>query len=75
VKKIRSQPTPSVDVPLAASRKPRPRLRLVPARSPRPRRDGVVDRARARLAAGYYERPVVRERLVEVLWEELFENA
>jgi len=71
VKKIRSQASPSIET---SSRKPRPALRLV-SRPAASRRDNVVDRARARLAAGYYERPSVRERLVEVLWEELFENA
>ncbi len=35
-------------------------------------RDGVVERARTRLAAGYYERPQVQRRLVDCLWEEFF---
>lgn len=35
-------------------------------------RDGVVRRAQSRVASGYYERPGVRQRLVDRLWEELF---
>jgi len=32
----------------------------------------LIDRARSRLAKGYYERPSVQRRLVDTLWEELF---
>ena len=32
----------------------------------------LIDRARSRLARGYYERPAVQRRLVDTLWEELF---
>jgi hypothetical protein len=32
----------------------------------------MIERARARLARGYYERPAVQRRLVDTLWEELF---
>jgi len=32
----------------------------------------LIERARARLARGYYERPGVQRRLVDTLWEELF---
>jgi hypothetical protein len=32
----------------------------------------VVERARGRLARGYYERASVKRRLVDTLWEELF---
>jgi len=32
----------------------------------------VIERARSRLARGYYERPSVQRRLVDTLWEELF---
>ena len=43
---------------------------------PRGRESGVrqilIDRARSRLAKGYYERPAVQRRLVDTLWEELF---
>jgi hypothetical protein len=35
-------------------------------------RDGVVARARDRVASGYYRRPEVVERLVELLWDELY---
>jgi hypothetical protein len=35
----------------------------------------LIDRARSRLARGYYERPAVRRRLVDALWEELFAEA
>ena len=33
-------------------------------------REAIVRRARRRLAAGYYTRPEVVERLVELLWDE-----
>jgi len=32
----------------------------------------LIDRARSRLARGYYERPAVQRRLVDTLWQELF---
>jgi len=35
-------------------------------------RQVLIERARARLARGYYERPAVQRRLVDTLWEELF---
>lgn len=35
-------------------------------------RDGVVARARDRVASGYYRRSDVIERLVELLWDELY---
>jgi len=35
-------------------------------------RQVLIERARARLARGYYERPAVQRRLVDMLWEELF---
>ncbi|HKA24416.1 MAG TPA: hypothetical protein VKF80_05510 [Candidatus Eisenbacteria bacterium] len=35
-------------------------------------RQVLIDRARSRLARGYYERPAVQRRLVDTLWEELF---
>jgi hypothetical protein len=35
-------------------------------------RGGVVERARTRVASGYYERPNVQRRLVDCLWEEFF---
>lgn len=38
-------------------------------------RQVLVDRARSRLARGYYERPAVQRRLVDTLWEELFAGA
>ena len=34
-------------------------------------RDALVSRARTRVASGYYQRPEVVERLVELLWDEL----
>ena len=32
----------------------------------------VIERARGRMARGYYERASVKRRLVDTLWEELF---
>lgn len=67
----------------ARARDVRHRLRLVPGgeASPGTVADGALDsidpvrepivrRARQRLAAGYYARPEVVERLVELLWDE-----
>ena len=59
-----------------------PKLRLIrggalkvgpgPTATPRAVRKLLVDRARGRLAGGYYERTSVKQRLVDTLWEELF---
>jgi len=38
-------------------------------------RQVLIDRARSRLARGYYERAAVQRRLVDTLWEELFAEA
>ena len=35
-------------------------------------RDALVARARTRVARGYYQRPDVVERLVDLLWDELY---
>ena len=35
-------------------------------------RDTVVQRARDRVATGYYQRPEVVRRLVDVLWDEFY---
>ena len=35
-------------------------------------RELVIERARGRMARGYYERASVKRRLVDTLWEELF---
>lgn len=35
----------------------------------------VIERARGRMARGYYERASVKRRLVDTLWEELFAEA
>jgi hypothetical protein len=35
-------------------------------------RERLVRRAQVRVASGFYERPAVREQLVQCLWEELF---
>jgi hypothetical protein len=53
----------------------RPKLALI--RGGGPAREGgvrqtLIDRARSRLARGYYQRPAVQRRLVNTLWEELF---
>jgi hypothetical protein len=54
---------------------PRPRMRLVPAPAGETEDAGVrwsrVTGARSRIAAGYYDRVEVRERLLDVLLEEL----
>ena len=56
----------------------RPKLAVIRggALGPADRSGGVrqvlIERARARLARGYYERPAVQRRLVDTLWEELF---
>jgi hypothetical protein len=59
----------------------RVRLELVPEEYRTPRRsesDGVrwarVNAARARIAAGYYDRENVRERLLDALLEELTDS-
>jgi hypothetical protein len=39
---------------------------------PVPLRDVLVERARARVQSGYYERTDVRRRLVDVLWDEFY---
>ncbi len=50
---------------------PRPRMRLVPgADEPRVRWARVAT-ARARIAAGYYDRDEIRERLLDAILEEL----
>ena len=49
-----------------------PDLRVLPGRAAASVRDGVVRRAQSRVASGYYERPGVRQRLVDRLWQELF---
>jgi hypothetical protein len=58
-----------------------PRLSLVPGgRDAAPNvnggsvRNGVVDRARTRVSAGYYDKPRVQRALVETLWKELCED-
>jgi hypothetical protein len=57
----------------------RPKLAVIrggggggPAGKERGVRQVMIDRARSRLARGYYERPAVQRRLVDTLWEELF---
>jgi hypothetical protein len=59
----------------------RARMELVPEEYRTPRRDdsgGVrwarVNAARARIAAGYYDRENVRERLLDALLDELTES-
>ena len=59
-----------------------PRLELVRGgRATTPRtngngrvRDGVIDRARSRVSAGYYDRPRVQRALVDTLWKELCDD-
>jgi hypothetical protein len=55
-----------------------PRVRLVPSAGGKPDDAGVrwsrVGRARERIAAGYYDREDVRERLLEAIVRELSER-
>jgi hypothetical protein len=71
VRKSRKQAN---SIPDSPPREERPGLRVLTgrARSAVGVRDGMVRRAQDRVASGYYERPSIRRRLVDRLWEELF---
>jgi hypothetical protein len=74
VRKIRKQANATAT---STPPEPRSRLRVLTGRAgtaAAAARDGVVRRAQSRVASGYYERPGIRQRLVDRLWEELFES-
>jgi hypothetical protein len=69
VRKSRKQAHSTADPSL---REVPPELQVLPGRTAASVRDGLVRRAQSRVASGYYERPGVRQRLVDRLWQELF---